>query len=136
MANYRRMFMPGGCWFFTVCLLDRRSALLVDEIALLRRAFHDARQGLPFRFDAVVVLPEHLHAIWTLPPDDGKGWLGVQYRFLVAVLQAPEHGELSMAQIGVDEETAELLSLPLEVTKNRDEWLAISRETHIGAWLD
>ena len=84
MANYRRMFVPGGCWFFTVCLMDRRSALLIDEIALLRRAFRDARQGLPFRFDAVVVLPEHLHAILTLPPDDGNfaaRWRSVKGRF-------------------------------------------------------
>jgi putative transposase len=72
MPNFKRMFMPGGCWFFTVCLQDRRSTLLVDETALLRKAFHDARRTLPFRIDAVVVLPNHLHTIWTLPADDGN----------------------------------------------------------------
>ena len=84
MPNYRRMFIPGGCWFFTVCLLDRRSTLLVDEITVLRRAFGDARRSLPFRLDAIVVLPEHLHAVWTLPPDDGNfaaRWKSVKGRF-------------------------------------------------------
>ena len=88
MPNFRRMFLPGGCWFFTVCLQDRRSALLVDEIDLLRRAFGDARQRLGFRIDAIVVLPEHLHTIWTLPPDDGNfaaRWRSVKGRFSRAI---------------------------------------------------
>ena len=72
MPNYRRTFVPGGTWFFTVNLLRRRgSNLLVREIELLRSSVRRVRAKHPFRIDAWVVLPEHMHCIWTLPPDDG-----------------------------------------------------------------
>jgi putative transposase len=67
MTSYRRNFVPGGTYFFTVNLLDRRLRLLVDHIDRLRAAFRHARLRHPFSIDAIVVLPDHLHAIWTLP---------------------------------------------------------------------
>ncbi|MFT4276951.1 MAG: transposase [Rhodopseudomonas sp.] len=70
MPNYRRAFVPGGCWFFTVALLERRNTLLVDHITALRDAVARTRERFPFEIDAVVVLPDHLHAVWTLPPGD------------------------------------------------------------------
>jgi putative transposase len=70
MPNYRRVFVPGGCWFFTVNLLERQNSLLVDQIASLRPAVSHTRDRLPFTIDAFVVLPDHLHAVWTLPPGD------------------------------------------------------------------
>src|SRR5215831_16118090 len=70
MTNYRRNFMPGGSYFFTVNLVDRRRALLTDHIDLLRAAFRQVRARHPFAIDATVVLPDHLHAIWTLPEAD------------------------------------------------------------------
>jgi putative transposase len=70
MPNYRRAFVAGGCWFFTVNLFDRRSGLLTDKIEVLRDAMRDTRQRYPFHIDAFVVLPDHLYAVWTLPPDD------------------------------------------------------------------
>jgi len=70
MVRYRRNFVPGGTYFFTVTLADRRSAALVDHIGALRAAFRIARHERPFTIDAVVVLPDHLHAIWTLPSGD------------------------------------------------------------------
>jgi putative transposase len=70
MPNYRRAFVPGGCWFFTANLLDRRSGLLIKEIEALREATRRTRERYPFRIDAFVVLPDHVHAIWTLPSDD------------------------------------------------------------------
>jgi putative transposase len=70
MPNYRRAFVPGGCWFFTANLLDRRSRLLTDEIDVLRDATRRTRARYPFDIDAVVVLPDHIHAVWTLPPGD------------------------------------------------------------------
>jgi putative transposase len=70
MTNYRRNFLPGGSFFFTVNLTDRNLSLLVRHIDLLRTAFRDARRRHPFEIDAIVVLPDHLHAIWTLPEDD------------------------------------------------------------------
>jgi REP-associated tyrosine transposase len=70
MVRYRRNFIPGGTYFFTVTLSDRRSQILVDRIGTLRAAFRSARQKRPFAIDAIVVLPDHLHAIFTLPPGD------------------------------------------------------------------
>jgi putative transposase len=70
MPNYRRAFVPGGCWFFTANLLDRRSALLTKEIAAQREATRRTRERHRFRIDAFVVLPDHIHAIWTLPAGD------------------------------------------------------------------
>jgi putative transposase len=70
MVRYRRNFIPGGTYFFTVTLADRRATALVDHIDTLRSAFHAARGARPFAIDAIVVLPDHLHAILTLPTDD------------------------------------------------------------------
>jgi len=70
MPNYRRAFVPGGCWFFTVNLLDRRRTLLVDHIEILHEAVAATRQSRGFAIDAFVVLPDHLHAVWSLPPGD------------------------------------------------------------------
>src|SRR4051812_35420814 len=69
MTNYRRNFIPGGSYFFTVNV-DRRSRLLTDQINALRPAFRDVRARHPFNIEAIVVLPDHLHAIWTLPEGD------------------------------------------------------------------
>lgn len=71
MTNYRRAYLPGATWFFTVTLAERTgNQLLVDELAALRSAFRSVQTAHPFRIDAVVILPEHLHCIWTLPPAD------------------------------------------------------------------
>ena len=70
MVQYRRDFTFGGTYFFTVTLRDRSSHLLVDRIDELRAAMRGVRGHHPFTIDAMVVLPEHLHAIWTLPEND------------------------------------------------------------------
>jgi putative transposase len=72
MTSFRRNVVPGGSYFFTVNLADRRSRLLTIHIDLLRAAFRDVRSRHPFAIEAVVVLPDHLHAIWTLPEGDGN----------------------------------------------------------------
>jgi putative transposase len=71
MVGYRRNIIPGGRYFFTVTLVDRGSRLLVERIDDLGTVFRAVRAQRPFIMDAVVVLPDHLHCIWTLPPDDG-----------------------------------------------------------------
>jgi putative transposase len=84
MPNYRRAFVPGGCWFFTVNLLDRRRTLLADHVTDLRDAVAATRQRLPFDICAFVVLPDHLHAVWQLPPDDhdfSTRWRLIKSRF-------------------------------------------------------
>jgi putative transposase len=70
MTNYRRNRVPGGTYFFTVNLLDRRSDLLVEHIQDLRSAVRHVRAQAPFHIDAWVVLPEHMHCVWTLPEGD------------------------------------------------------------------
>ena len=70
MTNYRRNFVPGGAYFFTVNLADRRLRLLTEHIALLRAAFRETRARHPFAIEAVAVLPDHLHVVWTLPEGD------------------------------------------------------------------
>jgi putative transposase len=70
MVRYRRNLVPGGTYFFTVTLADRTSSALVHHLGALRMAFRIARHERPFTIDAIVILPEHLHAIWTLPSGD------------------------------------------------------------------
>jgi putative transposase len=70
MTAYRRNFLPGGTYFFTVNLEDRTLTVLVDHIDRLRAAFRDVRARHPFTVQAIVILPDHLHTIWTLPDGD------------------------------------------------------------------
>ncbi|MEC4747663.1 hypothetical protein [Methylomicrobium sp. Wu6] len=70
MINYRRNFVPGDTYFFTVALRNRQSRQLTQSIDLLRQAFRDTLRSQPFQIDAIVILPDHLHSIWTLPPGD------------------------------------------------------------------
>ncbi len=70
MTNYRRYRIDGGTYFFTVNLAERKRSLLTERIDTLRDAFRVVKNAHPFEIDAVVVLPEHLHTIWTLPQGD------------------------------------------------------------------
>ena len=84
MSCYRRMFVPGGTWFFTVRLANRRSDLLVREVDLLRDCVASAKARWPFAIDAAVILPDHLHMIWTLPDGDAdfsKRWRLIKSTF-------------------------------------------------------
>ena len=68
---YRRDFTPGGTYFFTVVTAKRRPLLAEPTtVTLLRGAFRTVMTHHPFRIDAIVVLPDHLHTIWTLPERD------------------------------------------------------------------
>lgn len=76
--------MPGGTFFFTVALLERDRRLLVERVDDLRASFREVKAERPFILDAVVVLPDHLHCIWPLPPDDADfstRWRLVKGRF-------------------------------------------------------
>jgi putative transposase len=68
--RYRRARAEGGTFFFTVNLADRSSTLLVDHADDLRHAIRTVRAAHPFEITAIVVLPEHLHCVWTLPVRD------------------------------------------------------------------
>jgi putative transposase len=68
--RYRRAHAPGGTYFFTVNLAERNRRLLVEHVDTLRDVMRGVRERHPFRIDAIVILPDHLHALWTLPEDD------------------------------------------------------------------
>ena len=62
--------MKGGCYFFPLNLADRKQTLLTEKIELLRESFRIVKAHHPFNIEAIVILPEHLHTIWTLPEAD------------------------------------------------------------------
>ena len=70
MVGYRRNRVAGGTYFFTVVLHDRASGLLTTHIDLLRKSLRETIYRHPTRIEAMVILPDHLHCIWTLPPND------------------------------------------------------------------
>lgn len=70
MGQYIRSHTAGATFFFTVVLQERGGRWLTDHAPLLRDSFRRALLRHPFAIDAIVVLPDHLHAIWTLPPGD------------------------------------------------------------------
>ncbi|SFB64255.1 REP-associated tyrosine transposase [Azotobacter beijerinckii] len=71
MSHYRRAHVPGGTYFFTVVTERRQPILIHADVRLaLREAIVLVRETLPFRIDGWVLLPDHLHALWTLPEGD------------------------------------------------------------------
>ena len=101
MPNYRRAFVPGGCWFFTVNLLDRRRRLLTEHIDALRAATRLTQTRHPFTIDAMVVLPDHIHAVWTLPPDDtgfSLRWRLIKIAFAQAVPKTEQRSAVRVAR--------------------------------------
>ena len=69
--RYRRTRASGGCYFFTLVTEHRQAILtLPNNIERLREGFRRERQRHPFQIDAMVVLPDHLHCLMTLPEGD------------------------------------------------------------------
>ncbi|BCR25368.1 REP-associated tyrosine transposase [Aquipseudomonas alcaligenes] len=84
MSDYRRARVPGATYFFTVNLRDRSSDLLIREIDLLRDTVRATKARHPFHIDAWVVLPEHMHCMWTLPEGDADfalRWKVIKFGF-------------------------------------------------------
>jgi putative transposase len=84
MPRYIRPRIPGASIFFTVALADRGGRLLVEHVDILRSAVRQTRQERPFRIEAWVVLPDHLHAVWALPEGDADyslRWRLIKARF-------------------------------------------------------
>ncbi|MEZ5594062.1 MAG: transposase [Gammaproteobacteria bacterium] len=103
MTSYRRLRSPGASWFFTVNLAERRhNHLLTDHIDCLRDAFRHVKAAHPFRLDAIVILPDHLHCIWTLSPNDSDystRWGLIKARFSRGIAKA-ETRSVSRAKRG------------------------------------
>lgn len=88
MPNYRRYYLKGGTWFFTVNLKNRQSDILVRQIAALRTVVQGVKAAKPFHINACVILPEHLHCIWTLPENDSDfscRWREIKKMFTKAI---------------------------------------------------
>jgi putative transposase len=107
MVNYRRARIAGGTYFFTTTVRNRGPNLLIRHIHALRSAFREVMRQSPFALDAIVVLPDHLHTIWTLPIDDHKfstRWRGIKSRFTRLLvregvpLQRDSRGEYNLWQ--------------------------------------
>ena len=87
--QYRRAKAKGGTYFFTVNLVERNKKLLVEHINELRMAYKQVNQQYPFITNAIV-LPDHLHAIWTLPKNDldySTRWRLIKFHFSKSMLK-------------------------------------------------
>jgi putative transposase len=103
MPDYRRNRVPGGTYFFTVNLLERRSKLLVEHIDVLRKVVKTVQQNKPFHIDAWVVLPDHMHCVWTLPEGDAdysSRWKAIKIAFSKSI---PKTERLSAVRIAKGE---------------------------------
>jgi putative transposase len=90
--RYRRDDAAGGTYFFTVNLADRSSQLLIKRIDVLRQVVRAVKERHPFEIIAWVVLPEHMHAVWTLPLDDAN--FSTRWRLIKAGFsRAMDHAE-------------------------------------------
>ena len=103
MSNYRRYRVAGGTYFFTLVTHQRRP-VFSDELArkCLRDAIHTEQAKRPFELFAIVLLPEHLHCVWTLPPGDDKyslRWAKIKEEFTRSYLKAGgDEGESSASR--------------------------------------
>jgi len=97
MSRYLRPSVAGASIFFTMALVDRRSQLLVGEVEVLRQAVAVTKAKRPFRIDAWVVLPDHMHCVWALPEGDADfsgRWREIKGQFSMALRRsgrAPTH---------------------------------------------
>ncbi|WP_213608003.1 transposase [Pseudoalteromonas sp.] len=101
--RYRRNYQPGGTYFFTVNLQDRKKSLLVEHIDLLRGAVRWVKMHKPFYIDAWVVLPDHMHAVLTLPKGDSDysgRWREIKKPFSKGL---PKNEYLSLARVNKNE---------------------------------
>ena len=90
MVLYRRNKTPGGLYFFTVTLKNRSSQLLTEHINLLKNAMQKTKTELPFKTQAIVVLPDHIHAIWQLPENEtnySSRWRRIKSEFTHQILR-------------------------------------------------
>lgn len=153
MSDYRHNRVPGHTYFFTVRLRDRHSTLLTDHISAFGEAIRQARVKKPFHVDAWVALPDHAHAIWTLPPGDedcAGRWRAVKIAFTKALSKSTRgiDGDATIWKrhyqaypIDGDEEYARLIDYvhmnPLRhgVCRNMEDWQWSSLHRFVAAGL-
>jgi len=90
--HYRRHYLPGGCYFFTVVTHQRKPVLTEQPtINVLRDAFKWVQKRHPLRINAIVILPDHLHCIWTLPKTDHD--FSTRWRLIKGMVT--KHGQIN-----------------------------------------
>ncbi len=84
MGDYRRNYVPGGTYFFTV-VAHRRKQILISALSrrCLREAITRVQEERPFTLFAIALLPEHLHCVWILPP--GEADYSTRWSFIKSV---------------------------------------------------
>lgn len=101
MPNYRRPNVSGGTYFITQVTYQRESWLCTDiGKKSLREAIEKVKEKYPFCIDAFVLLPDHFHCLWTLPPDDKD--LSVRLR-LIKTYVTKHYGQ----ELGVNREVSQ-----------------------------
>jgi putative transposase len=88
MVMYRRARAPGATYFFTVALRNRQADWLTAHVDLLRSTLRSVQDARPFLIDAMVVMPDHLHALWTLPEGDAdfsSRWRAIKSGFVLGL---------------------------------------------------
>ena len=92
MSKYRRLRIPGATYFFTVITASRRPILTTEfGRVCLHQSLADVKAEQPFEIVAIVLLPDHLHTIWTLPEGDdnySSRWADVKSTFTKKYLAA------------------------------------------------
>src|SRR5215470_16368014 len=101
MSAYLRARIEGGWFFFTLALADRSADLLVRHIDRLRTAYAAGRKRNPFETIAICVLPDHIHAIWALPPNDAdfsRRWSLIKHNFSCGLAENPRRSPSKIAR--------------------------------------
>lgn len=94
MSDYRRLYQPGGSYFFTVVTHHRQKILSSpDHLLRLQSAFDRVKERLPFAMEAFVILPDHLHCIWNLPSGDSD--FSTRWRLIKGYFSAGVRGSVN-----------------------------------------
>ena len=97
MPEYRRSYVPGGTYFFTVVSFRRLPILTAQQSRdLLHASWEDVRSRFPFTTVAICLLPDHLHCVWTLPDGDADystRWREIKRLFSKGISQSLEQKE-------------------------------------------
>jgi putative transposase len=103
MSNYRRNYHPGATFFFTVVTHERRPILTTEHgRSCMRKSLLDVKARRPFDLVAIVLLPDHLHAVWTLPHGDSDftlRWSQIKEGFTRRFMDANyDEGRMSLSR--------------------------------------
>ncbi len=70
MSSYKRVYLPGHSYFFTVVTANRKNLFAEDKnVQLLKAAFRYVQSRKYFKIEAICILPDHLHCMWSMPED-------------------------------------------------------------------